>query len=118
MAEVVERGDISFFFRPAVQPADALVTTLGVQSFFFVLGSEHGLHRRIRVGKKRMPTRGKRYWARVERTGSLQRVLARPGRPRASPVAWTSKARSSCSLASTKNRSESLASTCCPPSPE
>lgn len=75
MSEVVERGDISFFFRPAVQAADAVVTTLGVQSLFFVLSSEHGLHRRIRVGKKHMPTRGKRFWARVERTGSLQRVL-------------------------------------------
>ncbi len=75
MSEVVERGDISFFFRPAVQDADALVTSLGVQSFFFVLSNEHGVHRRIRVGKKHMPTRGKRFWARVERTGSLQRVL-------------------------------------------
>ena len=75
MTQVVERGDISFFFRPAVQPADALVTTLGVQSFFFVLSSEHGIHRRVRVGKKHMPTQGKRFWARIERVGSLQRVL-------------------------------------------
>jgi len=35
---VLERGDISFFFRPSVQPADALIVALGVQSFFFVLG--------------------------------------------------------------------------------
>lgn len=75
MNQVVERGDISFFFRPAVQPADALVTTLGVQSFFFVLSSDQGVHRRVRVGKKHMPTQGKRFWARVERVGSLQRVL-------------------------------------------
>ena len=78
MVRVLERGDICFFFRPAVQPADALVTALGVQSFFFVLSPEHGhFHRRVRVGRKRMPdTSGERYWARVERIGSLDRVLA------------------------------------------
>ena len=36
--EVLERGDICFFFRPTVQPEDAMETTLGVQSFFMVLG--------------------------------------------------------------------------------
>ena len=76
MTEVVERGDISFFFRPAVQPADALEMTLGVQSFFVVLSTASGLHRRVRIGRKRMPApTGERFWARVERVGSLQRVL-------------------------------------------
>lgn len=75
--EVRERGDISFFFRPSVQPADALETTLGVQSFFLVLSPAHGRHRRVRIGRKRLPSRsGERFWARVERVGSLQRVLA------------------------------------------
>src|SRR5262245_35064271 len=77
MAEVLERGDISLFYRPKVQPADALETTFGVQSFFLVLSAAHGIHRRVRVGRKRMPVRaGERLWARVERVGSLQRVLA------------------------------------------
>jgi len=78
MVRVLERGDICFFFRPAVQPADALETTLGVQSFFFVLSpAQRDLHRRVRVGRKRMPdAAGERYWARVERIGSLDRVLA------------------------------------------
>lgn len=77
MAVVLERGDITFFFRPRVQPADAPVTEPGVQSFFFVLSAAHGVHRRVRVGRKRMPvTAGERLWARVERVGSLQRVLA------------------------------------------
>lgn len=76
MTAVLERGDISFFFRPAVQPADALVTELGVQSFFVVLSTSR-LHRRVRIGRKRMPApTGERFWARVERVGSLQRVLA------------------------------------------
>lgn len=76
MVEVLERGDISFFFRPAVQPADALETTLGVQSFFVVLSAAHGVHRRVRIGKKRMPApSGERLWARVERVGTMQRVL-------------------------------------------
>jgi hypothetical protein len=81
MADVLERGDIRFFFRPRVQPADApltaSVTDPGVQSFFLVLSTAHGVHRRVRVGRKRMPvTAGERLWARVERVGTLQRVLA------------------------------------------
>jgi hypothetical protein len=77
MVEVLERGDISFFYRPTVQPADAPVTAFGVQSFFVVLSAAHGTHRRVRIGRKRMPaTPGERLWARVERVGSLQRVLA------------------------------------------
>jgi hypothetical protein len=80
MVEVLERGDISLFFRPRVQPADAPVadalTESGVQSFFLVLSTAQGIHRRIRVGRKRMPVAsGERLWARVERVGSLQRVL-------------------------------------------
>jgi hypothetical protein len=77
MVEVLERGDISFFYRPTVQPADAPATTFGVQSFFVVLSAAHGTHRRVRIGRKRMPAMpGERLWARVERVGSLQRVLA------------------------------------------
>jgi hypothetical protein len=77
MVEVLERGDIGFFYRPRVQPADAPVTQLGVQSFFLILSTAHGIHRRVRIGRKRMPaTAGERLWARVERVGSLQRVLA------------------------------------------
>jgi hypothetical protein len=80
MVEVLERGDISFFFRPRVQPADAPVgsaTAPGVQSFFFVMSTAGDRHRRVRVGRKRMPVvSGERLWARVERVGSLQRVLA------------------------------------------
>src|ERR1051325_9923438 len=80
MVEVLERGDISFFFRPRVQPADApagSATAPGVQRFFFVLSTAGDRHRRVRVGRKRMPAAsGERLWARVERVGSLQRVLA------------------------------------------
>lgn len=80
MVEALERGDISFFFRPRVQRADApagTATAPGVQSFFFVLSTAGDRHRRVRVGRKRMPAvPGERLWARVERVGSLQRVLA------------------------------------------
>jgi hypothetical protein len=80
MVDVLERGDISFFFRPRVQPADApagLATAPGVQRLFFVLSTAGDRHRRVRVGRKRMPAAaGERLWARVERVGSLQRVLA------------------------------------------
>ena len=78
MVEVLERGDISFFWKPSVRPADLppdAEYTPGVQSFFLVL-SRGGHHRRLRIGKKRLPARpGERLWARIERTGSLARVI-------------------------------------------
>ncbi|MEO8702740.1 MAG: hypothetical protein ABI867_22035 [Kofleriaceae bacterium] len=77
MLEIRERGDVQFFFRPSVQPAEADTFTLGVQSFFLILSPAGGaLHRRLRIGKKRLPESPReRFWARIERIGSLQRVL-------------------------------------------
>jgi hypothetical protein len=78
VVEVLERGDISFFWKPSVQPADVPLGTdvqPHVQSFFMVL-STGSQHRRLRVGKKRLPApTGERLWARIERTGTLDRVL-------------------------------------------
>jgi hypothetical protein len=76
MAEVIERGDIQFFYRPTVQPADPDAEhESGVQSFFVVL-SMRDRHRRVRIGRKRMPaTTGERLWARVERIGSFERAM-------------------------------------------
>ena len=79
MIETLERGDIRFFYRPRVQPAHALEPVEpGVQSFFVVLApAGRRAFRRVRIGKKRMPApTGERFWARVERVGSLERVLA------------------------------------------
>ncbi len=77
MVEVLERGDIRFFYKPTVQPADAPPETSGIQSFFAVLSTANGVHRRVRVGRKRMPAAsGERLWARVERVGTFERVLA------------------------------------------
>lgn len=82
MVEVLERGDIRFFWRPTVQPADGAMRELasdehvGVQSFFLLLSNEQGTHRRVRIGKKRMPSRAaQRFWARVERVGSFGRAI-------------------------------------------
>jgi hypothetical protein len=77
MIEVPEHGDIQFFFRPSVQPAEGERYVLGVQSLFAILSpAGRSVHRRLRVGKKRMPaTPRDRFWARIERVGSLQRVL-------------------------------------------
>jgi len=77
VVETVEHGDIQFWFRPMVQAADAAEPKLGVQSLFAVLSPAGGrIHRRLRIGRKRMPSRSRdRFWARVERVGSLQRVL-------------------------------------------
>jgi hypothetical protein len=78
VVEVLERGDVAFFYRPVVQPAEAMAFRNEVQSFFAVLSpGERDLHRRLRIGRKRMPVAaGERLWARVERVGSLDRVLA------------------------------------------
>ena len=78
MVQVLERGDISFFYRPVVQAADAMTFRPGVQALFAVLSpGERELHRRLRIGRKRMPVAaGERLWAVVERVGSLDRVLA------------------------------------------
>jgi len=53
--EVLERGDLQFFWTPTVQPADGEELALEVQSLFAILSPERGTHRRLRVGKKRMP---------------------------------------------------------------
>ncbi|HEU0035482.1 MAG TPA: hypothetical protein VFQ53_32955 [Kofleriaceae bacterium] len=83
MPEVLERGDILFFYRPTVQPAELAVGPPaaaehdGVQSFFVVLAPAGGKHRRLRIGRKRMPSpSGERFWGRIERVGTLERVLA------------------------------------------
>jgi hypothetical protein len=76
--DILEQGDVQFFFRPVVQPADAEgEVALAVQSFFLILSPAGGRrHRRLRIGKKRMPARRRdRFWARIERVGSLQRAL-------------------------------------------
>lgn len=65
-----------FLYRPTVQAADAREVEPGVQSFFLVLApAGRRLNRRVRVGKKRMPPARARFWARVERVGTLQQVL-------------------------------------------
>lgn len=81
MASALERGDITFFYRPRVQPAEGprrgSQVARSVQSFFFVLSpADRSFHRRIRLGRKRMPApTGERLWAVVERVGAMQRVL-------------------------------------------
>ncbi|MFT3695634.1 MAG: hypothetical protein QM831_21030 [Kofleriaceae bacterium] len=73
---VVEAGDLQFFFQPKAQAADADEFALGVQSLFAILSPTSGTHRRLRIGRKRMPTNAReRFWCRVERVGSLDRVL-------------------------------------------
>jgi hypothetical protein len=76
--DVLERGDIAFFYRPTVRAAGAPPGPEGggVQRFFFVLISADGPARRLRVGRKRLPSRpGQRFWVEIERVGSLDHVL-------------------------------------------
>jgi hypothetical protein len=74
--EIVEQGDVLFFYRPTVQPAEAPPDLQpGVQAFYVVLSpANQGTHRRVRIGKKRMP-KSERLWARVERVGDFARVI-------------------------------------------
>jgi hypothetical protein len=62
----LERGRIAFVVRPRVGGLP------GYQSFAFVLDAESGAHRRIAVGKKRMPAPGssEREWAFVDRVAA------------------------------------------------
>jgi hypothetical protein len=71
VSRVLERGDVFFFYRPrvGVERVDGLED---VQRFFFVLapdGSER--HRRLIVGRKRLPDPGahERVWAFVVEVG-------------------------------------------------
>src|SRR5688572_4447648 len=72
----LERGEARFFVRPRVGLSE--VATLDkVQRFFVLLRpvasrfSEGAMHRRLAVGKKRMPdpARREREWAYVDRVG-------------------------------------------------
>jgi hypothetical protein len=70
--EILERGNIYFFYRPAVgeETPKGLVD---VQRFHFVLSPERrDLFRMITVGKKRLPEpddAGQRFWGFVEKVG-------------------------------------------------
>ena len=76
MSRVLEQGDIQFWFRPTVQPAEADHYELGVQSLFAIMCPAGGAKRRLRIGRKRMPASSRdRFWVQVERVGTLQHVL-------------------------------------------
>ena len=70
--EILERGNIYFFYRPAVGE-DAPRSLVDVQRFHFVLSPEgRELFRMITVGKKRLPEpddAGQRFWGFVEKVG-------------------------------------------------
>lgn len=70
--EILERGNIYFFYRPAVGE-EAPKGLVDVQRFHFVLSPERrDLFRMITVGKKRLPEpddAGQRFWGFVEKVG-------------------------------------------------
>ena len=71
--EVLERGNIYFFYRPAVGQ-EAPKSLVDVQRFHFVLSPEgKEVFRVITVGKKRLPEPddgGQRFWGYVERVAA------------------------------------------------
>jgi hypothetical protein len=72
LVRLLERGSIAFVVRPRVEGAP------GVQRFLFTLSPERGaLHRRVHVGRKRMPAPGKseREWAYVDKLARAQSGL-------------------------------------------
>jgi hypothetical protein len=72
MPEILERGDIYFFYRPKVHSAEQETEEISgpedVQRFFFILHPRgQRLYRRIVVGRKRLPElSGERSWGFVE----------------------------------------------------
>ncbi|HEX9400353.1 MAG TPA: hypothetical protein VF912_09610 [Anaeromyxobacter sp.] len=73
MAEVLERGDIYFFYRPRVRapegaPEDEARGPEDVQRFFIILSArDKDLYRRIVVGRKKLPdVTGERFWGFVD----------------------------------------------------
>lgn len=77
MLEILEQGSIAFVYRPRVQKALARGIE-DVQAFYVILVPEGGQGaRRLRVGRKRLPDgrRRERFWAYVERTGPLPRIV-------------------------------------------
>lgn len=77
--EILERGNIYFFYRPAVgqQAPKGLVD---VQRFHFILSPEdREIFRVITVGKKRLPEpddSGQRFWGYVERVAGTAEEIA------------------------------------------
>lgn len=73
---VLERGDISFFWRPRVRGVEERRAPRGIQSLHMLMSPEGGPHRRVRIGRNRLHgPRGARFWAQVERVGGLERVI-------------------------------------------
>ncbi|HKP88417.1 MAG TPA: hypothetical protein VJT75_00435 [Thermoleophilaceae bacterium] len=87
MSEILERGDILFFYRPRVGVSE--VRDLDdVQRFFIILAPEgSSRRRRLIVGRKRLPDPGahEREWAFVadvvDDPGALREELTPTGRP-------------------------------------
>ena len=82
--EILERGNIYFFYQPAVGE-EAPKGLVDVQRFHFVLSPERrDLFRMITVGKKRLPEpddAGQRFWGFVEKVGRTSVGGFGPGRP-------------------------------------
>jgi hypothetical protein len=66
MAPVLEHGDVFFAYRPRVGE-DYAGELADVQRLWMILSPrERVLHRRIVIGKKRLPRRGERHWTYVD----------------------------------------------------
>lgn len=75
--DILERGNIYFFYRPQVQEESPQELS-DVQRFQFVLGPEEkDRYRLITVGKKRLPEPQEhtRYWGFVDRAGSTDEQI-------------------------------------------
>src|SRR5512147_1748146 len=81
MAEIIERGDIYFVYRPKVEPKGGKATVKGtgdVQRLFMVMHPEGKKKFRLTVlGRKHMPdvTRHERLWGFVDRVDRDARKL-------------------------------------------
>ncbi len=70
MPLVLEHGDVFFAYRPRVGE-DHASTLADVQRLWMILSPrDRPLHRRLVIGKKRLPRRGQRHWGYVEQVAS------------------------------------------------
>ena len=70
MPLLLEHGDVFFAYRPRVGE-DHAASLADVQRLWMILSPrDRPLHRRIVIGKKRLPRRGQRHWGYVEQVAT------------------------------------------------
>jgi hypothetical protein len=80
MTDILERGDLFFFYRPRVHSADDFELVRGPEdvgrAFMILRSHERGTFRLVVLGRKRLPAQREREWAQVERVGRREEDMS------------------------------------------